>query len=221
MGGVFTRLRVYFLGIWSSKITGNSGSEIRINSPHRVGENPGPNRIDMDTIQFSVLKFGPCTGFCPQTLAMKNLFTNREFIKWKSENPLNVPLLCWFTSKTTFAVWQLTASVTGGGFLPQLGWNGVVLIPHKKQVKTSSSDVPLNCFSSKSSSNGPMILSSFQHAEPISSGFVSLSPTKGSHPYSSHEFPIESMHCTIAVLYLFTSILPSRKNIYINYISLH
>lgn len=37
----------------TQKITDNSGSEIRINCPDRVGENPGPNRINMDTIQES------------------------------------------------------------------------------------------------------------------------------------------------------------------------
>ena len=112
-------------------------------------------------------------------------------------------------------VWQLL-SLEDIVFSHKLVWNGVVLISQKKLgSKRPHQMSPLNCFSGKSSSDHPMILSSFQHAEPISSGFVSLSPTKGSHPYSSHEFPIESMHCMIAVLYLYTSILPWGKNIYI------
>ena len=116
-------------------------------------------------------------------------------------------------------VWQLL-SLEDIVFSHKLVWNGVVLISQKKLgSKRPHQMSPLNCFSGKSSSDHPMILSSFQHAEPISSGFVSLSPTKGSHPYSSHEFPIESMHCMIASsIFVYIYIAMRKKHLYYPYI---
>ena len=60
----------------------------------------------------------------------------------------------------------MTASVTGGGcFLPPLGWNGLVLISHKKLG--SKRPHQMSPWTVSVANHYPMILSSFQHAEPI------------------------------------------------------